>query len=310
MTAPLPPSPPSEPDAVPDAVVLRQSLQLGTVPLQPGSTATRATVPAQGVPDPVAPDSFAGHFARALNDSPAWVLLGLAALASAGWVVERRRRRELETEKDSVLWADVQPPGTSIVTNLDHVLGEELADADREGNATAPLQSTTIASRREATLIELHQLDSKLRRRRVRGDLLAATLLLQQHLADFRFTSPWVFLELRELHHLLGREQEWELAREAFRARFAQRAPVWQAPSTAHVQLADDAAICEEVAAQWPYREARMVVRRWVLGEGESGEDHGPVPILALGVYRDLLFLDRLLDRIMLTRPPIEDSLL
>jgi hypothetical protein len=310
MTAPLPPTPAPEADDAPDAVVLRQSVQLGTVPAPAASRPLEKTVGGAATTDLGAPDSFAGHFARALNDSPAWVLLGLAALASAGWVVERRRRRELETEKDSVLWADVQPPGTSIVTNLDALFQEELADHDGDGLATAPPQSTTIASRREATLIDLHQLDSKLRRRRIRGDLLSATLLLQQHLADFRYTSPWVFLELRELHHLLGREQEWELAREAFRARFAQRAPVWQAPSTAHVQLADDDAICGEVAAQWPYREARMVVRRWVLGEGESAQGQGPVPILALGVYRDLLFLDRLLDRIMLTRPPIEDSLL
>ena len=307
MTAPLPPTPAPQPDAPPDGMVLRQSLQLDPVPPRAAASASRQTAGGGG-PDPGA-DAFGGPFTR-LNDSPAWVLLALAALASAGWVVERRRRRELETEKDSVLWADVQPAATSIVTNLDDVLEGELTDDYGAGIDTAPLQSTTVASRREATLIDLHQLDSKLRRRRVRGDLLAATLLLQQHLADFRYTSPWVFLELRELHLLLGREQEWDLAREAFRARFVQRAPVWHAPSTAHVQLADDPAICDEVAAQWPYREARMVVRRWVLGERESTQEQQPVPILALGVYRDLLFLDRLLDRIMLTRPPIEDSLL
>lgn len=278
-----------------DALVLRESQQLGAVP---------APRPAPAVQTGEA-ESAAVHLGRSITDSPAWVLIGLAALASAGWVVERRRRRELETEKDSVLWADVQPAASSITTNV-----EDIPDgAAPDSVPTAPLPPTTAATRREATLIDLQQLEGKLRRRRTRGDMLAAVLLLQQHLADFRYTSPWVFLELRELHHALRREQEWELAREAFRARFGQRAPVWQAPSTAHVQLASDAAICEEVVAQWPYREARMVIRRWVLGESESpGEQHAPV--LALGVYRDLLFLDRLLDRVMISRPLPQDSLL
>lgn len=301
MTASLPPAQTSAQAAEGgDALVLRESQQLDSVP---------ALRPVVAVQTP-ATESSAVHLGRSITDSPAWILIGLAALASAGWVVERRRRRELETEKDSVLWAGVQPAASSIITNVEDVPEDVLHDgAAPDSGPTAPLPMTTAASRREATLIDLQQLDGRLRRRRVRGDMLAAVVLLQQHVADFRYTSPWVFLELRELHHALRREQEWELAREAFRARFGQRAPVWQAPSTAHVQLASDTAICDEVTAQWPYREARMVIRRWVLGESESpGEQHAPV--LALGVYRDLLFLDRLLDRVMVSRPLPRDSLL
>jgi hypothetical protein len=250
------------------------------------------------------------HLRRALSDSPDWALIALAALATAGWVVERRRRRELQTEKDSVLWAGVQSAGSSIITEPSEPPRQETTavEASLQDGEAAPASS--MVSRREATLIDLQQLEGKLRRRRGRGDLLGVALLLQQHLAEFRYTSPWVFLELREIEHLLGRGQEWELAREAFRARFGQRAPVWQAPSTAGAELAEDALIAQELAAQWPYREARMVIRRWVLGEAALPTEEYHAPILALGVYRDLLFLDRLLDRAMLTRAEPLDSLL
>jgi hypothetical protein len=240
---------------------------------------------------------------------PAWLIGGLALLASAGWLLERRRRRRLEAEADSILWADVQAPASSIITTP--------ANEDTEPVALPALAAPhrpqafgASPSHREATLIDLHQLDGRLRRRRTRGDLLGAVSLLQQHLADFRYTSPWVFLELRELHHLLGREQEWELAREAFRVRFSQKAPLWQAPSTADAQLADDAQICSELVPEWPYREARMVVLHWMLGAPENRQQDFRPPVLALGVYRDLLFIDRVLDPIMLIHPPPTDSLL
>lgn len=293
-----------------EPLLLRSSPELTLLPPHVGSTpSVRGGVPVVAV-QPEAQDTFAEHFERALTESPAWVLIGLAAVATAGWMVERRRRRELETDKDSVLWAGVQPAVSSIITAVDEEFFDEEAPVASPAAGGAPPDTTTVTSRREATLIDLHQLDGRLRRRRAQGDLLAATLLLQQHLSDFRFTSPWVFLELRQLHHLLRREQEWELAREAFRARFAQRAPLWQAPPTDHVQLCDDPLICAELLAHWPFRESRMIIRRWVLGEPDvQGQQH-PAPILALGVYRDLLFLDRLLDRVMESHPEPADSLL
>ena len=310
MTASSPSAPAPLTGDEPDALVLRPSHELTLVaPHVPASHPPHASAVALSVQSPD-DGGFAEHFERALTESPEWLFIGLAALASAGWMVERRRRRELETDKDSVMWAGVQPAGSSITTDVDEEFLDEESPAASGAPGGAPLQTTTATSRREATLIDLHQLDSRLRRRRAQGDVLTATLLLQQHLADFRFTSPWVFLELREVHHLLRREQEWELAREAFRARFAQRAPVWQAPSTAHVQLADDPLVCRDLVAHWPYRESRMFIRQWVLGDADAPAQLHPAPILALGVYRDLLFLDRLLDRVMESRPPPDDSLL
>jgi hypothetical protein len=306
MSALSPSATPPSPDPVPDALVLRPSVQLGSTPLAGPRT---ATVLVQPPADPA--DGFAAHFQRALDDSPAWVLIALAALATAGWLFGRRRRRELETDKDSVLWAGVQAPGSSIITELNE-MPEDAPAASGPPTAVGsdPPPVTTLMSRREATLIDLQQLEGKLRRRRARGDLLAATSLLQQHVAEFRYTSPWVFLELREIAHLLGRGQDWELAREAFRARFGQRAPMWQAPSTADAELVQDALIAHDIAAQWPFREARMVIRRWLLGEAAAPAEEYHAPILALGVYRDLLFLDRLLDRVMASRPQPVDSLL
>lgn len=291
LTSPTPP---------PEGLQLRASPQLQAVPLHRPSP---ASAPASRSA------TASGASGRALGNSPLWLLVGLAALASAGWLLERRRRRELETEKDSVLWAGVQPPGSSIITELSD---GEVADHGAASEPPLPTGAppTTAGARREATLTDLHELDGRLRRRRASGDLLAAVLLLQQHIADFRFTSPWVFLELRELYHLLSRERDWELAREVFLLRFGQRAPLWQAPSTAEAQLVDDAVIRDEIVPRWPYREARVAMLRWVLGEPETpGEPYRP-PVLALGVYRDLLFLDRLLDRVLITRPPAVDSLL
>ena len=113
---------------------------------------------------------------------------------------------------------------------VDHHGGGRRRAGQRRRSAGPP--PTTAGARREATLSDLHELDGRLRRRRASGDLLAAVLLLQQLVAAFRFTSPWVFLELRELYHLLSRERDWELAPEVFQLRFGQRAPLWQAPST------------------------------------------------------------------------------
>lgn len=295
-SAPPPAAPP--PPEPPEGLQLRASGQLQAVPLARAS----ASAP---VGQASAPGSTGGTF----GDSPPWLLVGLAALASAGWLLERRRRRELETEKDSVLWAGVQPPGSSIITEVD---GSEQDDDSGPSQPPRPIgpPPTTAGARREATLTDLHELDGRLRRRRTSGDLLAAVLLLQQHIADFRFTSPWVFLELRELYHLLSRERDWELAREVFQLRFGQRAPLWQAPSTAEAALVDDPVICDEIVPQWPFREARVAMLRWVLGEPETPGAPSHPPVLALGVYRDLLFLDRLLDRVLITRAPVVDSLL
>ena len=210
------------------------------------------------------------------------------------------------------MWADIQPPGPSIVTTaggIDDILPDSpnAAEAARAIYVTAITETT---SRREATLIDLHELDGKLTRRRHRGDIFAAVLLLQQHLVDFRYTSPWAFLELRELYRVLDRQQEWDIARRAFSTRFGQNAPAWDAPSTSDNELGADAQLRSELVRHWPKRDARLFMIRWMLGGEEMRHKCSGPPLLGLGVYRELLFLDGILDDVMEAKTLVADSLL
>lgn len=224
---------------------------------------------------------------------------GIALLTSMGWLMERRQRR---VEEDSVFWADVQPGAASSVMTKAHTLDDILPDGPTAAESARAIYVTAIGettSRREATLIDLHELDKKLQRRLKRGDRNAAVLLMQQHLVDYRYTSPWVFLELRELYLALGLQDEWNVARDAFRTRFGQNAPLWTAPSTAASELLDDEQLCKGVSAHWPNRPTRMWMLRWLLGEQDMRiKSMGP-PQLHLGVYRDMMLLDRVLDAVM-----------
>ncbi|MES2972578.1 MAG: hypothetical protein V4757_03175 [Pseudomonadota bacterium] len=280
------------------------SAQAGTLPPQPGMA---------GEP----PGSGPLATLRQMTDASSTGLVsltvglgGIALLTSMGWLMERRRRRQ---EEDSVLWADVQPAAapSSIVTRVNS-LDDILPDDPNPAESARAIYVTAIGettSRREATLIDLHQLDQKLERRRKRGDRNAAVLLLQQHLVDFRYTSPWVFLELRELYLELDLHAEWEVARDAFKTRFGQNAPTWGAQSTANAALLDDFQLCSGLSAQWPHRPARMWVLRWMLGEHDMRIKAMGPPLLPLGVYRDLMMLDTLLDDVMPASTAYQDTI-
>lgn len=296
-------------------LALRPSHQLRAVPLErvpaAPSHATRASFgDAQAATGPGEPP----HGGPALvlpTHAATWVAASVALLASVGWVMERRQRRALEEEKDSVMWAD-KHENASIITTVGK-LDDILPDSPDPFEAARAIYVTAIGetnSRREATLIDLHQLHGKLKRRRERGDNVAALLLLQQHLVDFRYTSPWVFLELLELYRLLDRPMEWDIAREAFRKRFGQNAPTWAAPSTVDAQLADDQQLAEELARDWPFRESRMFILRWMLGEPHMRARASGPALLGLGVYRDLMLLDTVLDDVVVVRTQPQDSLL
>jgi len=305
VTAPLPSSETPAPEAGAEALALRPSSRLDRLP--PERAAAPGAPPAPSIsaqartPEEITALAAPAPDGRAIS----WLLGTALVVATAGWLIERRQRRLLESEKDSVMWANVQPPGSSIITtagNLDALL----PDSPNPAEAARSIYVTQIGetnSRREATLIDLHQLNAKLTRRRERGDNVAAVLLLQQHLVDFRYTSPWVFLELRELYHLLDRQKEWDVARDAFRQRFGQNAPVWAAPSTADVEFLSDRQLCTELKQHWPHRQARMFILRWMLGEPDMRQKGSGPPLQALGVYRDMMLLDQVLDEIMVMRP-------
>ncbi len=293
MDAPAP-SPPAAPAAQPPLPDARQPAPGVPQPF---------VASAQGTPAERAEGARAAPSSSSSGLLPLTATLGaVAVVASVAWIIERRRTQR---EQDSVLWADVQTRASSL-RSVGSGLDDILPDGPSPAESARAIFVTAIgetSSRREATLIDLHQLQRKLERRRKHGALVAAVLLLQQHLVDFRFTSPWVFLELRELYLKLNRQTEWEIAREAFRARFGQNAPLWTAPSTADAQLLDDSHLCSGLAAKWPYRAARMWLLLWMLGEDDMRQRAMGPPLLPLGVYRDMMMLDDLLDDVMTVRP-------
>ncbi len=285
------------------------------------NAATPAAVPAPQTPPSLSLASLtrfetalpaAAALPRQLVGTPppelTWVFASVALAAGVGWLYERRRRVRLEVDGDAGLWPTA--PGAhrrESTPGIDETFpdGREIVEAAR------PVYVTVIGdtpSRREATLVDLHDLNWKLRKLAGRRDFKAAAELLEQHLVDFRYSSPWVFLELRELYQSLERREEWELVRDAFRTRFGQNAPQWNAASTAGEEIANDRQLCGDLLRKWPQREARMFILRWTLGDAQSRQKGSGPPQLALGVYRDMLLLDSILDEVMVSRsaaPPV-----
>jgi hypothetical protein len=300
---PDPQAPLPEPEA--QTLTLRPSPELSQVP-EPASTQPEA----KGIPEQAAPvaaqapaeaDTQHSELLPEALRSNGWAIGSVALLAALGWLVRRRRHRARNTEDDSDLWANVSQRTGSPITSVGG-LDQIVPDSRDPVSAAGSIYLTAIGettSRREATLSDLHQLAGKFWRRHERGDTMAAVVLLQQHLVDFRYTSPWVFLELRELYKVLALQQEWEVAREVFRSRFGQEAPEWAAPSTAPQELTDDPQLCKDLARGWPHRMARMFILRWMLGVHEMRQKATGPPLLGLGVYRDLMMLDALLDEVM-----------
>ena len=317
MTPTQPAALQDDPDDGAGVLVLRESRELLRSPEpRPPALSGRPAVAAD--PDPVATaltpllaaveaklPGAAALSTRLLVAPPpqlTWGLTSLALAASVGWVYERRRRIELERGVDSALWPTVL--GVTTVKNSRRSAGDTVRNTSQSGEALPSIQVFGISetvSRREATLVDLHLLLGELARHRAKRQITAAADLVEGHLVDFRYTSPWVFLELRELYQQLDQREEWELARGAFRARFGQNAPRWSAPSTEHDELANDAQLSGELVRKWPRREARMFVLRWMLGDAVSRQKNFGPPQLPLGIYRDLMWLDSLLDEVLTT---------
>lgn len=233
-----------------------------------------------------------------------WALASFALAAGVGWLYERRRRVQLEEDGGAGHWASA--PAVSQRKESRGGIDETFPDGREIVEAAHPVYVSVIGdtpSRREATLVDLHDLHARLEKLRERRAFTAAAELLEQHLVDFRYSSPWVFLELRELYQKLDQREEWELVRDAFRNRFGQNAPQWNAPSSAAAEIADDQQLCGDLLRKWPQREARLFILRWMLGDAQSRQKSVGPPQLALGVYRDMLLLDSILDQVIAARP-------
>jgi hypothetical protein len=235
-----------------------------------------------------------------------WSLASLALATGIGWVVERRRRLQGSDPVDSGRWRST-PAQHARRRSTTGAVDETFPDGRDIVTAAPPVYVSVIGdtpSRREATLVDLHDVQERLLKLVSKRNPRAAAELLEQHLVDFRYSSPWVFLELRELYKQIDHREEWELVRDAFRTRFGQNAPQFNAPSTDAAELAEDKQLRDELLRKWPHREARMFFLRWMLGDAESRKKSFGPPQLTLGVYRDMLMLDSLLDEVMTSRAP------
>jgi hypothetical protein len=284
------------------------------------ATANAATPAAAPAPQPFPPLSLASltrletalpaaaALPRQLVGTPppelTWVFASVALAAGVGWIYERRRRVQLQFDGDVGPWPSAA--GHSHRREPTPGIDETFPDGREIVEAAHPVYVSVIGdtpSRREATLVDLHDLNWKLRKLAGRRDFKAAAELLEQHLVDFRYSSPWVFLELRELYQALEQREEWELVRDAFRIRFGQNAPQWNAASTGGAEIANDKQLCGDLLRKWPQRETRMFILRWLLGDAQSRQKSSGPPQLGLGLYRDMLLLDTILDEVMASRP-------
>lgn len=283
--APAPPAAagPTSPNAQPDPALSLESLSRYETAL-PAAMALRQRL--VGTPPP----------------EVTWALASLALAAGVGWLYERRRRLQLQAEGVQEPWYGVPTSQRRLPSaGVDETFPEDGEIVD----AAKPVYVSVIGdtpSRREATLVDLHDLNTRLQN--LRRNPTAATELLEQHLVDFRYTSPWVFLELRELYQQLDQREEWELVRDAFRNRFGQNAPPWNSPSTAAVEIAGDQQLCGDLLRKWPQRDTRLFLLRWMLGDALSRQKSSGPPQLALGIYRDMLLLDAILDNVMASKAP------
>lgn len=296
----------TEPGTEGSPLALRSSSELQRVPPERPSAPPALPVPAASVTpasltryETVLPAAVAWPRSMVAAPPPelTWALASVALAAGVAWIFERRRRVQLEVAGDAGLWPTapasrgrMPPPG----------IDETFPEGGEIAVAAQPVYVSVIGdtpSRREATLVDLHSLNARLQN--LQRNPRAATELLEQHLVDFRYTSPWVFLELRELYRQLDQRAEWELVRDAFRTRFGQNAPQWDAASTAGDEIVDDRQLCGDLLRKWPQREARLFILRWMLGDAMSRQKNCGPPQLALGVYRDMLLLDSMLDEVM-----------
>ncbi len=122
---------------------------------------------------------------------------------------------------------------------------------------------------------------------------IARQQLLEEHLESHAHTSPWVLLELRDVrgprHYLWAQEEREEFAR-----RFSVRPPTDADWARRKDALLRDTQLCELLQESWPLS-TKSLITIWMLGSPDGSRPRRGMPILTLGTYRELLFLDSLL---------------
>lgn len=159
-----------------------------------------------------------------------------------------------------------------------------------EAVPAAPQVAPTVRPAQVASLQDLHDLQERLE---LAGNRISRQRLLEDHLEQHAHTSPWVLLELREVrgsrHYLWADEERTEFAR-----RFAVRPPSDRDWARRHDAILEDPQLGAHLQSGWPL-ETKSVITRWMLGSYDGRPPRHGMPVLTLGTYRELLFLDGLL---------------
>jgi hypothetical protein len=220
------------------------------------------------------------------------------------------RRRIMKPDTDPMAWAGnlkVAHGKASIDTMNDELPGGPAGD-----RATMVLGSgegqVETDSRREASMIDLQNLNRRISRRdRAGGPSGGCRGAAQAPAGVPLHQSHGCSWSCMELYTHLQQPAEWESASELYKTRFRQSAPKWEAASTRDAELLNDLQLVSEVIPRWATRTGRMWIRRWMLGDPSTRKKMSGPPLLALGVYRDLLFLDEVLD-VLLDDTPAEPA--
>lgn len=118
------------------------------------------------------------------------------------------------------------------------------------------------------------------------GQQTQAIALLRKHLVDNVKTSALVYLDLLDLYHQAGKEQDYEDLRDDFNRVFNTRIAPFAQYAPARTGGAAYGAVLLRIQAVWPTREAFKVVEDALFREpGDAAE------VLALEEYRELLLL-------------------
>lgn len=157
--------------------------------------------------------------------------------------------------------------------------------------APAPPVAPADPPGRTATLQDLHEIQERLAS--IGNNRIAGQQLLERHLEQHEHTSPWILLELRNLrgsrHHLGADEERAEFAR-----RFGVRPPTDTDWARRRDAVLRDEQLCRQLEQSWPLS-AKSVIATWLLGTPDGRRPRHGMPLLTLGTYRELLFLDSLL---------------
>src|SRR5690606_22277790 len=107
------------------------------------ATPRSAPMSAQAAPALPGPDARPPVQIQVQPNAMTWVMGGVAVLAGVGWAMERRRRRALEVDKDSVFWANAHQSNSSIITTAGG-LTDILPDSPDPAEAARAIYVTAI----------------------------------------------------------------------------------------------------------------------------------------------------------------------